>query len=92
MGDMKVQFRDMERQVETQPVKIDGRFNRSLFKIQILGLVSYSHYSCSTTFSKGIWLRLIGYGGLGFHPPSWYLAIVATYGTCIYKRVSSKLN
>lgn len=69
MGDMKVQFRDMERRVETPPVKMDGRLNRLersldrwLLKIQILGLVSYSHYSYSTTFSKGIWLKLVGWG------------------------------
>lgn len=53
-----------KRRFKTQFAKVDIRFDRWLFSI--LGLVSYSRYSYSTTFSKGNWLQLIGYGRLGF--------------------------
>lgn len=64
IGDMdsriQTQFANMDSRIQTQFAKADARFdrlerllNRWLFKI--LGLVSYSHYSYSTTFSKGIW-------------------------------------
>ena len=53
-------FANMNSRFQTQFAKVDARFDRLerlldrwLFNI-ILGLVSYSHYSYSTTFSKGI--------------------------------------
>ena len=48
----QTQFAKMEHRFETQFAKVDARFDRWLFKI--LGLVCYSHYPYSTTFSKGI--------------------------------------
>ena len=60
IGDNKERIRDMDSRIQTQFAEIDARFDRLerlldrwLFKI--LGLVSYSYYSYSTTFSKGIW-------------------------------------
>lgn len=60
IGDNKERIRDMDSRIQTQFAEVDARFDRLerlldrwLFKI--LGLVSYSHYSYSTTFSKGIW-------------------------------------
>ncbi len=57
---IQTQFANMNSRIQTQFAEVDARFDRLerlldrwLFKI--LGLVSYSHYSYSTTFSKGIW-------------------------------------
>ena len=59
----ETQFAKVDARFETEFAKMDARFDarfdrleRSLdsWLFKILGLVSYSHYSYSTTFSKGI--------------------------------------